>query len=532
MADRVKELLGRIQEWWNKFTSKQKTIVVGAAAAVVLAFVILMTVLSQTKYTLLKNCETTKEASDITGLLEASGVTYKVSDDGLRIEVDEEQISTANLLLGANGYASAEWGIDNVTDGGFSTTESDKQKRYKVYLEKQMANDVIGMFPAVKSAEVIYNIPENDGTMISISQESYATIVLEIDGEFTTDNAAFLAKAVATALGNDTTENVTIIDQNSNLLYSGEDNYSVGGAANTQLTLKKQAEDQFSGEVKKLLISTGEFTVAEVSPNLDISFTSQDRTTHNYSAPEGQAQGMLVEESTFNSESESGSGAVPGTDSNTETTYVLPDTANSSETTTEENRKYAPNEEIVNESTPAGNIRYTSSSVSATGTRYTIIKEEDAKKQGLLEGMTWDEYKAANSGRTRVEVDEEIYSVVANATGIPRENITIVRYNENYFVDREGLGIGASDIIQIILIIVILGLLGFVVLKSMAGKKEEQPEEELSVETLLQSTPASDLENIEVETKSETRKMIDKFVDENPEAAANLLRNWLNEDWG
>ena len=32
--------------------------------------------------------------------------------------------------------------------------------------------------------------------------------------------------------------------------------------------------------------------------------------------------------------------------------------------------------------------------------------------------------------------------------------------------------------------------------------------------------------------KISTRKMIEKFVDENPEAAANLLRNWLNEDWG
>lgn len=111
MADRVKELLGRVQEWWNKFTSKQKTIIVGSAAAVVLAFVILMTVLSQTKYTLLKNCESTKEASEITGLLSASDVTYQVSDDGLRIEVDEEQISTANLLLGANGYASASGGL-------------------------------------------------------------------------------------------------------------------------------------------------------------------------------------------------------------------------------------------------------------------------------------------------------------------------------------------------------------------------------------------------------------------------------------
>ena len=31
--------------------------------------------------------------------------------------------------------------------------------------------------------------------------------------------------------------------------------------------------------------------------------------------------------------------------------------------------------------------------------------------------------------------------------------------------------------------------------------------------------------------KSETRLMIEKFVDENPEAVASLLRNWLNEEW-
>ena len=65
----------------------------------------------------------------------------------------------------------------------------------------------------------------------------------------------------------------------------------------------------------------------------------------------------------------------------------------------------------------------------------------------------------------------------------------------------------------------------------MRSRQEATEEEELSVESMLQSTPESVLEDIDVETKSETRKMIEKFVDDNPEAAANLLRNWLNEDW-
>jgi flagellar M-ring protein FliF len=40
------------------------------------------------------------------------------------------------------------------------------------------------------------------------------------------------------------------------------------------------------------------------------------------------------------------------------------------------------------------------------------------------------------------------------------------------------------------------------------------------------------LEEIELSDKSETRIMIEKFVDENPEAVALLLRNWINEEWG
>ena len=52
------------------------------------------------------------------------------------------------------------------------------------------------------------------------------------------------------------------------------------------------------------------------------------------------------------------------------------------------------------------------------------------------------------------------------------------------------------------------------------------------MEEILQSTqPEATVEDIDVEAKSDTRRMVEKFVDENPEAAANLLRNWLNEDW-
>ncbi len=89
-----------------------------------------------------------------------------------------------------------------------------------------------------------------------------------------------------------------------------------------------------------------------------------------------------------------------------------------------------------------------------------------------------------------------------------------------------------SDIMQIVLIVVILALLGFVVIRSMRSEKESEQPEELSVESLLQSQPEVELEDIGTEAVSETRRVIEKFVDDNPEAVAILLRNWLNEGWG
>ena len=69
--------------------------------------------------------------------------------------------------------------------------------------------------------------------------------------------------------------------------------------------------------------------------------------------------------------------------------------------------------------------------------------------------------------------------------------------------------------------------------RSTRTQNEEEEEPELSVDALLQSTAdaSEDMEDIGYSEKSETRLLIEKFVDENPDAAALLLRNWLNEDW-
>lgn len=533
MQERLKELLNKIIEWWKGLKVRQRTMIVCIGAGIILAFVILGTVLSKPQYTLLKECETANEAAQIKEILDnEGGYEYRISDDGLRVEVDSSQVGNANLLLASNNIVSPRYTIDKVTEGGLGVTESDKQKRMVAMLEDELEHDFLGMFPAIKTATVILHIPEANGTLIAKKEESSASIVLEIDGEFTSDNAAFLARSVSTALGNDTTQNISIIDTNGNMLYTGEENYSVTYATNNQMAVKQQSENIVGGKVKEALKGTNGFDDIKVAVNLDIDFSTKKITDHNFYAPENSTQGLLAEAHIYSSDSTSGPGDVPGTTTNDEpSTYVLDTDGEQSTTVTEEDYKYVPGETITEE-TATGLINYDSSSAAVTAVDYILIQEADAKKQGLLAGISWEEYKAQNSGRTRIDVDADLVNVVAMATGIPADNIAIVAYQENWFVDKQGLDLEASDIVVFVLIFLILALLAFVILRSMIRERQPgEPEEELSVEAILQSTPENEIEEIEVEPKSETRVLVERFVDENPEAAANLLRNWLNEDW-
>jgi flagellar M-ring protein FliF len=532
MVEKLKELWQKVVDWWNKFTSKQKTIIVGVAAIVILAFAILVMVLSQPVYTQLMVCDDTASASKIIELLEGQDITYQTSKDGLVISVLEEDYSKARLALGAAGVPTQGMTIDDVVSGGLSTTESDKQKKYVKYKQDELSS-TIEIMDSVESAKVELSIPEQDGTLIASSQESSCAIFLKLNGDFTEEMASYIARFAATSLGNTTTNHITIIDSNGKLWFSGDNEISVGGIASSQLNARLQQEGEVINSVKRVLLGTGQFNSVEVACSLDIDFSSTTKQTQTYDAPAGRTEGMISEETIYNSESTGSNGGIPGTTSNDDTTaYEYADVSNESATESEEYRKYLPNTYTTTSEVPAGTINYASSSATITAINYNVINEADAENQGLLDGITWDEYKAANSEAIKLTVDDEFYNAVATATGMPKESITIMDYQINEFMDKESTGMAAGDILSIILIVLILGLLGFVVFRSMATKEAPQEAEELSVEDLLQSAPEIDVSDIEVETKSETRKMIEKFVDENPEAAANLLRNWLNEEWG
>ena len=87
MAERLKALWQKILDWWNQFTAKQKTLVVGAGSVILLTIIITVSVLNQPQYIPLATANSTKEASEIKELLDSNSINYKISDDGLEFKI-------------------------------------------------------------------------------------------------------------------------------------------------------------------------------------------------------------------------------------------------------------------------------------------------------------------------------------------------------------------------------------------------------------------------------------------------------------
>lgn len=539
MPEQVQNILTRMGEWWKKFNIRQKALMLSLTAIVLLSLGILAVVVTRPTYVPLIDCENAKMANEVKQLLDDNGsIKYKVTDT-IHFEVEASDENDANMLLGSNnistmGYDLTKADISKVVDGSFSTTEADKQKLYKQYLETKMAEDLASSV-LVESATVSLDIPVDDGTLISRMQDSSASVSLALTGEMDEEQAYAIARFVATALGNDSLKNITLINQkNAKILFSGADMESDSMIATNNLSTQRKASADVEKRIKDMLVDSGMYSDVQVGLNLDMSFDKSEITEHDFSHPEGQDNGELVRSHDAESSSTGGQAAVPGTDSNDENTYLTQDGEVSSSSTSEQDRWYNPNEKITKTTNSGGKINYDTGTVAVAATRFVIYDEAQLKASGELDDMSFDEFKAAHSDPLRVDVTQEEIDMVAKAAGFQAANVSFVCYERPQFVEAERKNIGVTDILQIVLAVLIFALLGYVVFRSTRKQKEEEPEPEISVDALLEATAdvATDsLEDIGYAEKSETRLLIEKFVDENPDAVALLLRNWLNEDW-
>lgn len=476
-------------------------------------------------------CDSAKQASSVKDLLDSNSITYEVSDDGLTYTVKQEDRANATILLGSNDIPSDGYSISDAIDGSFSTTEADKNKKYQLYLEEKMADD-LETISNVSKAYVTLSLPSDDGTILSKDEEAYASINLQLSDDMSEEQAAGIAVMWQRLWATSRLKISRSLMETAIRFSPAEMNPRLPGKASSNLTVQQKAEANVTSAVKSVILGTNVYDNVEVGMNLDMNFDQQKVEDYHYYVDDGQTQGYLDSRTESTSESTSGAGGTPGTDTNDDdTTYVLEDGTITSSTTSDITEDYLPSETITTTEKAVGTIDLDNSSLTVVATNRVIYNEDKLKADGTLDNMTFDEFVAQNSDRVKTDVDQDFYDMVSKATGISTDNISIVAYEIPMFQYSEGSGRDWTDYLQIILAVLIFAMLAFVVFRSMRPQQEEALAEEVTVESLLEAQE-DQLDDIGFNEKSEARVLIEKFVDENPEAVASLLRNWLNDDWG
>lgn len=535
MADRFRQIPQKLLEIWNKWTKTQKIVIIGVAFAFIIGVVVVSMILSRTKYETLATCENYTEMNSITSMLTENGYKYKI--ENMTVQVDKKKLIDAKMLIASEDIQSDGYTFEDAMKSSFTTTESDKMKQYAHYLSTKFATDLSSM-DGIKSATVNIDIPDSTNSFYEVASEASVGVCLTTTRDIGSDMAESIANFLATSIGNSSTKNINIIDDKGNTLFNGSSgaNTVSGVGTNGKLKYKAQIEATTADGIKRSILSTGLYDDAILNLNYDLDWDAVNKIAKEYIAQEGREEGLFAESYRLNSTGTNGAAGTPGTVSNDGTTYDISDGTTSSSIYNVEQIQYLPNEIVTTTNSDPGSIVHANSTIAVSLIKQVLYDEEECQRLGYLEGIDWDTFKAQNTEPTVLEVDPTWTDFISKATGIDPENISIVAYQRPLFHDRVRANVWqtASFWVQIVLAVAILGILILVVIRSARPLTVEEKEPELSVEEMLASTKENQpsVDDIDLQDKSETRKAIEKFVDENPEAVALLLRNWLNDDWG
>ena len=242
MAERIKQIPKKLLEIWNNWTKKQKTVIVSAVAVFLVAVVILAVVLNQPNYQVLTTCKDYTELSEVTALLKSNSYDYKVADNSLIVQVPKAKLTDAKMLIASENIQSDGYSFDDAMNSSFTTTESDKTKKYAHYLESKLKSDLESM-DGIKNATVNIQLADSTNSFYTATSDASVGVTLKLSKTMEDEKAESIANFLATSVGNTNTDNITILSSDGSTLYSGANNSTVSGVSyNSKLKYKERIE--------------------------------------------------------------------------------------------------------------------------------------------------------------------------------------------------------------------------------------------------------------------------------------------------
>lgn len=541
MREKVKEIPEKFKAFWDKYTSKQKTIVIAIICVVLIAIGVVAWLASRPTWSKFQVFDSVDDANTMTKALDDQSIIWKASSDGKTIYVHQDDMTNALYAMSDNGLTDKGYTWDDAFDNSMSTTESEKDQKKVLALQSEIRQSLI-QYKFIDDANVFINVPESTYTVLSSDDAETAKTSITASIELNDKNkdllddktAETLAYWLANTVGTDV-KNVIINDTDGKCIYNGNTSDGLGGVLTGGSTeYCNKLRNTIADNVTTLLIRCGYDDAQVGTDGIQFDMNKIETLTKEYSVDDGREYGYPTNLYTYSSKGASGNGGTPGTDSNDSDTDYVNNSSSGTSNTVDVQKLTAllTNEKVQNikQETPA--IKLADSSLGIVVRKYTVYKEDDLKADGTLDKTTWDQFISQNNKISTTTVSTDEINLISAATGVSANKITVLAYNVPQFVSSTKSSNGISNYLMIILTVLIIALLIFVILRGASPLAAEDEEPELSVEQLLATTKENQsLDDIEFSDKSETRKMIEKFVDENPEAVAQLLRNWLNDEW-
>lgn len=218
-ASQAKESLKKFS---SGFTPGQKAVTLTAVLSLIIAAVVLSSHMSTTNYQPLFSGLQPSSAAAITSNLSSSKVPYKLANGGATILVPANKVDQERLALAAAGLpqAGSGAGLSLLDKEGITTSQFTQQADYQQAIQDELQN-TIDSIQGVSSSQVEIVMPSQSAFALGNGQNPSASVMVALQSGTTLSQGqvAAIAHLVSSAVPSLSADNVTVADNNGDLLY-------------------------------------------------------------------------------------------------------------------------------------------------------------------------------------------------------------------------------------------------------------------------------------------------------------------------
>ncbi len=297
-----------------------KLLLLAGVAAVIAVMAVFWLWSQQPDYRILFSNYSDKDGGAIVAALEKMNVPYKFSDSGTAILVPAAQVHQARLKLASDGLPKGgNIGFEILENQKFGVSQFVEQVNFQRALEGELERSIQSI-GAVEMARIHLAIPKAS-VFVRDQQKPTASVLLNLRAGRSLDvqQVGAVVHLVASSVPDLPAANVTVVDQNGNLLSDTSKKMGANNLDPSQLKYVDEIQQSIAKRVESIItpIVGAKNVRAEASAEIDFSSLEQAAETYkpNQKTDDAVVRSMQSNESLTNNGSSEAAG-VPGALSN------------------------------------------------------------------------------------------------------------------------------------------------------------------------------------------------------------------------